>query len=108
MHLKTISLHPINCHLRKEINNLLATTLLQVAVESDGVSSQPPLLHIKQSQFPLLSIPSAPHNSCFTVPPSALLIFSEHASAIQYASSSEGTKAEHNIQGAIYNVIIIQ
>ena len=39
--LETVSSSPTTCHLRKETNTLLATTSIQVIVESDEVSPQP-------------------------------------------------------------------
>ena len=42
--LQAISSHPITSYLGKETNPHLTTTPLQVVVESDKVSPQPPLL----------------------------------------------------------------
>ncbi|KAK4828379.1 hypothetical protein QYF61_026117, partial [Mycteria americana] len=50
--LEAISSHPITCYLGEETDPHLSTTSLQVAVESDKVSPQPPFLQAKQSQFP--------------------------------------------------------
>jgi len=46
--LEAISSHPITGYLGEETNTRLITTSLQVAVEGDEVSPQPPLLQTKQ------------------------------------------------------------
>lgn len=40
--LEAVSLCPIICHLKKETNSHLTTTFIQVVVESDEDSAQPP------------------------------------------------------------------
>ena len=50
--LEAVSSHPIPCYLGKETNPHLATTSVQVVV--DTVSPQPPLFHTKKPQFPQL------------------------------------------------------
>jgi len=52
MQLEAISSHPIASYLGEETNTRLTTTSFQVAVESDKVSPQPPLLQTKQPQLP--------------------------------------------------------
>jgi len=52
--LKAITSHCITNYLGKEANSHLVTTSFQVALESDKVSPEPPLLQTKQSQFPQL------------------------------------------------------
>jgi len=52
--LKAISSHPITSYLGKETNTHLTTTSLQLVVESDKVSPQPPLLQTEQPQLPQL------------------------------------------------------
>ena len=54
MKLQAISSHPIASYLEEETNTCLTTTSFQVAVESDNVSPQPPLLQMRQPQFPQL------------------------------------------------------
>jgi len=54
MQLEAISSHPIASYLGEETNTRLTTISFQVAVESDKVSPQPPLLQTKVSQFPQL------------------------------------------------------
>jgi len=43
-HLEAIASRPITSYLGEETNTLLITTSFQVVVESEKVSSQPPLL----------------------------------------------------------------
>ncbi|KAK4822835.1 hypothetical protein QYF61_020129 [Mycteria americana] len=52
MQLKAISSHLTTYYLGKENNAHLTTTSFQVAVESNKVSPQPPVLQTKQPQFP--------------------------------------------------------
>uniref|UniRef100_A0A8B9MEC2 Phospholipid scramblase n=1 Tax=Accipiter nisus TaxID=211598 RepID=A0A8B9MEC2_9AVES len=52
IHFEAISSCPIVCYLGKETDTHLATISFQVVVESDKVSSQPPLLQTKQPQLP--------------------------------------------------------
>ncbi|KAK4827063.1 hypothetical protein QYF61_013704, partial [Mycteria americana] len=52
--LDAIYSHPIICYSGEDTNTHLATTSFQVAVESNKVSPQPPLLQAKQPQFPQL------------------------------------------------------
>jgi len=54
MQLEAIASHPITSYLGEETNTCLTTTCFQVVVESNKVSPQPPLLQIKQPQFPQL------------------------------------------------------
>lgn len=64
-------------HLSLEKDRLIpAATFFQVLLESDEVSSQPPPLPTKQSQFS--------HISCFLVPSAALFLFSANPQEIQY------------------------
>ncbi|KAK4832223.1 hypothetical protein QYF61_021070 [Mycteria americana] len=49
---EAISSCPITCYLGEETDPHLSTTSFQVAVESEKVSPQPPLLQAKQSQLP--------------------------------------------------------
>jgi len=51
MQLEAISSCPVTTYLGEETNTHLVTTSFQVAVESDNVSPQPPLLQTKQPQF---------------------------------------------------------
>jgi len=48
MQLAGIASHPIASYLGEETNTCLTTTSFQVAVESNKVSPQPPLLQTKQ------------------------------------------------------------
>jgi len=50
--LEAISSHSIASYLGEEINTCLTAISFQVAVESDKVSPQPPLLQTEQPQFP--------------------------------------------------------
>ncbi|KAK4815884.1 hypothetical protein QYF61_009935, partial [Mycteria americana] len=50
--LEAISSCPITCYLGEETDPHLSTTSFQVAVESNKVSPQPPLLQAKQPQLP--------------------------------------------------------
>jgi len=43
---------PITCYLGEETNTHPTATFLQVVLESDKVSPQPPLIQTKQPQFP--------------------------------------------------------
>ena len=54
MQLEAISCYSSTCYLGEETNVHLTTSFFQVAVESDKVSPQPPLLQTKVSQFPQL------------------------------------------------------
>ena len=49
---EAISSCPITCYLGKETNTHLTTVSIQVVVESDKVSPQPPFLQAKQPQLP--------------------------------------------------------
>ena len=49
--LQAIASHPITSYLGDETNNCLTMTAFQVAVESNKVPSQPPLLQTKQPQL---------------------------------------------------------
>jgi len=49
---EAIASRPIARYLGEETNTQLTTTSFQVVVEGNKVSSQPPLLQSKQSQFP--------------------------------------------------------
>ena len=68
MQLEAISPCPIACYLGEEIDTHLTTTSFQVVVESDKVSSQPPLLETKQFQFPqpllIRLVPYTLHELC--------------------------------------------
>lgn len=71
-------------------------------VESDEVSSQPPLFQTKKTTIPSATSPKSspppPHPpSSFLVSSSALLVFIAHAQETQYPPSSEGPKTEYNI-----------
>ena len=69
MQLEAIASHPNASYLGEETNNsCLTSTSFQVAVESNKVSPQPPLLQTKQPQFPqpplirlVLQTPHQPH-----------------------------------------------
>jgi len=50
--LEAISFLPIASYLGEETNTCLTTASFQVVVESNVVSTQPPLLQTKQPQFP--------------------------------------------------------
>ena len=50
--LEAIPSSPIISYVREQADLHLATVSFQVVVESDKVSSKPPLLQTKQSQFP--------------------------------------------------------
>jgi len=52
MQLETIASHPIASYLGEETNTHLTTTSFQVVVESNNVSTEPPLLQTKQTLFP--------------------------------------------------------
>ncbi|KAK4816344.1 hypothetical protein QYF61_015658 [Mycteria americana] len=52
--LEAISSRPMTCYSGEETDTHLTTTSFQVVIQSDKVSPQPPLLQIKQSQFPQL------------------------------------------------------
>jgi len=54
MQLEAIASRPITSHLGEETNICLTTTSFQVAVDSNKVSLQLPLLQTKQPQFPQL------------------------------------------------------
>ena len=51
MQLEAIASYPIASYLGEETNTHLTTASSQVAVESDKVPPQPPLLQTKQPQF---------------------------------------------------------
>ena len=48
MKFEAVSSHPVTSYLGEETNTHLATTAFQVAVESDKVSPQPPLLRLNK------------------------------------------------------------
>ena len=52
MQLEAISFRPVASYLGEETNTRLTTTFFQVAVESNKVPPQPPLLLTKQPQLP--------------------------------------------------------
>ena len=52
--LEAISSCPVTCYLGEETNTHLTTSCFQVAVESNKVSPQPPLLQTKKPQLPQL------------------------------------------------------
>ncbi|GAB0177002.1 solute carrier family 13 member 4 [Grus japonensis] len=52
--LEAVFPHAIASHLGEETNTHLATASFRVVVDSDKVSPQPPLLQVKQPQFPQL------------------------------------------------------
>jgi len=54
MQFEVISPCPIACYLGEETDTCLTTTSFQVAVESNKVSPECPLLQTKQPQFPQL------------------------------------------------------
>jgi len=92
MQLEAIASCHITCYLAEETHAHLATTSLQVVVDSTKVSPQPPLLQTKQPQFPqlLLWLDHSP----------ASLSFSGYAPAPQCLPCSKGPKNEYSIQGA--------
>jgi len=81
MQLEAIASCPIAGYLGEETNTCLTTTSLQVAVESDKVSPQPPPLQTEQPQLP---------QTCSPDPSPASLPFSGHAPATQRLSCSVG------------------
>ena len=66
--LEAIPSSPITIHMREEADAQLTTTSLQVVIESNMVSPEPPLLQTEQSQLlqPLLIRPvlQTPHQLC--------------------------------------------
>jgi len=66
--LEAIASSPITSYTREEADPQLTTTSLQVVIESNKVSSEPPLLQTEQSQLlqPLLISPvlQTPHQLC--------------------------------------------
>lgn len=68
---KTISVHPITCHLRRETSALLSAGIpFQVVVKSDEVSPQPPFLQTRRNNMGAmrntgLSLPTCCVMCCF-------------------------------------------
>ena len=95
MQLEAIASRPVASYLGKETNTRLTTPSFQVAVGSDEVSPQPPLLQTKQPQLPQLLllrlVLQTPHQ-----PPCPSL---DTLPAPQCPSCREGPKTEHSIRG---------
>jgi len=54
MQLEATASRPIASYMGEETNTCLITTSFQAVVESDKVSTEPPLLQTEQPQFPQL------------------------------------------------------
>ena len=67
MQLEASPYSPITSYVEKEANTHFTTTSFQVTVKSYKVSSEPPLLQTKQSQFPqqllIRLVLQTPHSS---------------------------------------------
>jgi len=85
---EAISSRPIASYVGEETNTCLTTTSFQVAVESNKVPPQTPLLLTKQPQFPQPLL----INTCSLDPSPSSLLFSGHAPVTQCPFSSEGPK----------------
>ena len=91
-----LPLLPITYHFRKETDTLHTATSFQVAVESNDVSPQWPLLQSKKLQLPQLLL-----ITLFLVPPSASVLSAVHT--LQHLSSLPCLVMSSDIFCFVYN-----